>query len=74
MEVQEKYLPTKEVRIGTVNAQLSESKTILFRLILSRDEALERGDSKTAEEDEFNMKTMVRKIDYLTQVLDNLGE
>lgn len=74
MDVQEKYLPSVESRIATVNAQLSESKTILYRLVLSRDEALEKGDSKTVDEDEFNMKTMIRKIEFLTEVLDKLGE
>lgn len=74
MEVQDKYLPSVDQRIATVNSQLAESKTILYRLVLSRDEAAEKGDSKTVDEDEFNMKTMIRKIDFLTEVLDNLAE
>lgn len=74
MDIKDSYLPSLAQRISTVQAQIDESKSILFRLVLSRDEAIDRGDSKTADEDEFNMKTIVRKIDYLTEVLDKLGE
>ena len=74
MDIKDSYLPSLAQRISTVQAQIDESKSILFRLVLSRDEAIDRGDSKTADEVEFNMKTMVRKIDYLTEVLDKLGE
>lgn len=74
MEIKDSYLPTLEARIATVTSQINESKGILYRLVLSRDEAKDRGDTKTADEDEFNMKTMVRKIDFLTSVLDTLGE
>lgn len=74
MEIKDSYLPSLAQRIQTVQAQIDESKSILYRLVLSRDEAIDRGDSKTADEDEFNMKTMIRKIDYLTDVFDKLGE
>lgn len=74
MEIKDSYLPSIEERVRTVETQIGESKAILYRLVLSRDEAIDRGDSKTADEDEFNMKTMIRKIDYLVDVLDKLGE
>jgi hypothetical protein len=74
MEIKDSYLPSVAQRVQTVKSQIDESKSILYRLVLSRDEAIDRGDSKTADEDEFNMKTMVRKIDFLTDVLDQLGE
>ena len=74
MEIQDKYLPEVERRVDIVNAQIAESKTILFRYVLSRDEADDSGNSKQVLEDEFNMRTIIHKIDFLTSVLDNLSK
>lgn len=74
MEIQDKYLPEVERRVDIVNEQIDQSKTILFRYVLSRDEADDSGNSKQVLEDEFNMRTIIHKIDFLTSVLDNLSK
>ena len=74
MEIQDKYLPEVERRVDIVNDQIDQSKTILFRYVLSRDEADDSGNSKQVLEDEFNMRTIIHKIDFLTSVLDNLSK
>lgn len=74
MEVQDKYLPTKEERIFFLRGKIAEHKKQMYGGVLEVKMADENGEKRTVKTTEDMMQQIMTNIDILQAELDTLEE
>lgn len=70
MEVQDKYLPSKEEREKFLETRIEEYKKQIFGGTV--EVAMVTNNQPAVDQLEYNIKTRIADVDVLTELLDNL--
>lgn len=71
MEVQDKYLPSKEERVKFLENKIEAYKTQVFGGLV--EVAQVSNNQPAVDQLEYNIKNRIADIDVMTEMLDNLG-
>lgn len=69
---EDKYLPTLDDRKAIIKTQIEESKRIIFRSYLDIVEGKLTSNDQLVTSSEYNLRTLKKKIDVLTEELESL--
>lgn len=72
MEITNEYLPSLPARKATINTQINEIKSIIFRNLLEKAEAEATGNTTKVDEADYNNKILKNKIDIFVEELEKL--
>jgi hypothetical protein len=70
--IEDKYIPSLEVRQKVIQEQIGESQRIVFRSMLDVVEGEATSNDQLITSSEYNIRTLCKKIDILEEELKNL--
>lgn len=71
-KIDDKYIPSLEVRERVIKEQIGESQRIVFRSMLDVVEGEKTNNDQLTTSSEYNIRTLCKKIDILEEELKNL--